>query len=72
MPWHMHQMGTGAWIYLIILIVFFIIAGIYIISQKDNSEDCENEPIEILKKRYARGEISKQEYEEMKKNLSEE
>lgn len=30
----------------------------------------EGSPIEILKKRYARGDISKEEYEEMKKDLA--
>lgn len=34
MGWHMHQMGIGAWIYLIVLILFFVIAGIYLTQQK--------------------------------------
>lgn len=73
MGWHMQQMGIGAWIYLIVLILFFVIAGIYLTQQKkDHPEDAEDDPVNILKKRYARGDITRQEYEEMKKNLSEE
>lgn len=73
MGWHMHQMGIGAWIYLIVLILFFVIAGIYLTQQKkDPPEDAEDDPVNILKKRYARGDITSQEYGEMKKNLSEE
>ncbi len=39
-----------------------------IIRQSD--EPSRETPMEVLKKRYARGEISKQEYEEMRRDLA--
>ena len=48
---------------IIILLVYFLI--------KNNLQN-KNQypPMEILKKRYAKGEITKEQYEEMKKNIS--
>lgn len=71
MMWHMQQMGTGVWIYLIILIL--IIAGMYFIyftqQKKEYPEDVAetDEPMDIQKKRYRRGEITRHEKEEAKK-----
>ncbi|MEI6312649.1 MAG: SHOCT domain-containing protein [Bacteroidota bacterium] len=48
----------------IVLIWIFIIP--YDIPGQRNKK---NAPIDILKKRYAAGQISKEEFEEMKKNL---
>lgn len=54
------------------LIPLLIIVGIYfflkIISQKKSSQNPES-PLDILKKRYANGEITKEQFEEMKKNI---
>ena len=61
--------GMSTWI--IILIV--IGALVYFIVQAQNKKDqtpTQNEsPLDILKKRYAKGEIEKEEYEKMKKDL---
>jgi uncharacterized membrane protein len=40
-------------------------------SLVDNQIEEQKEPLEILKMRYAEGEISKEEYEEMKETLEE-
>lgn len=68
--------GMGLWMILNIFFWVLIIAGIIIIiiwavskssgpEQKQEKESA----LDILKKRYARGEISKEEFEEKKKDL---
>jgi putative membrane protein len=65
--------GMGWWW---IIGLFFIIAVIWFISRMINQNPNQNKPIlpsksalEIMKERYARGEIDKAEYEEIKRNL---
>ena len=53
-------------IYITILIIRKIKNGNYKISHLMNNN---NDPINIAKKRYARGEISKEEYQEIIKNI---
>lgn len=59
--WNMHGMGWIFWIILLGVVIWFIYYTSSQISQKDT-------PLDILKKRYARGEIDKEEYEE-KRNV---
>jgi len=55
--------------------IFFIglllLAGSVVLSRKPKKEamEEENDSMEILKQRYAKGEISKEEFENMKKDL---
>jgi len=72
-----HMMGYGfgggymwiIWIVLIGLVVYFVVMQ----RRGDNpfvsGPDKRERPIDILKKRYARGEISKEEYERLKKDI---
>ena len=53
------------WIVILGLIIWAVIAAVRGASQSGGSESA----LELLKKRYARGEISKEEYEEKKKEL---
>lgn len=73
-------MGYGmGWLWMIIMIVFWIavIIGIFllirwlILSTKTTSShrSQEESALDILKKRYARGEIDKEEFEQRKKDL---
>jgi putative membrane protein len=52
-----------------VLIIWAIVALIRGLSSSGNSAKQADSAVEILKKRYAQGEISKQEYEEKKKDL---
>lgn len=65
-----YGMGFGwiIWIVVLVLIIFLLvkISG----SQNNSSTGREkSRALEILKERYAKGEIDKQEFEEKKKNL---
>jgi putative membrane protein len=59
--------GIFMWI-IIVLVIGLIGFGAYFLNKKGNILQSET-PIDILKKRYAKGEITKDELEEMKKNL---
>ena len=69
------MMGNFGWIGYIIGIIILIIIGLAVVyaiklflKNNDIKQDSES-PIDILKKRYARGEISKKDYEQMKKDI---
>jgi len=61
-------MGWGMWFIplLIILLIYFLIKNN---SQSKDGQSAES-LMEILKKRYAKGEITKEQFEEMKKDIS--
>jgi len=54
---------------LIIVAVVIVIARMFIKNSRNNSNVGSNRAIEILKERYASGEISEQEYKDKLKNL---
>lgn len=56
------------WVALIVAIIF---AVRWISGRRSDSSDTQKTPIEILRERYARGEIDKEEFEERKRILSE-
>jgi putative membrane protein len=60
-------MGWGMWFIplLVILAIYFLVKS----NSQTKSEQSSETPMEILKKRYARGEINKEQFEEMKKNI---
>jgi putative membrane protein len=64
-------MGFG-WIFmilfwaLVILVIFFLIKYI---AGRDRTESPKETALDILKKRYAKGEINKEEFEDKKKDL---
>jgi putative membrane protein len=69
---HSWGMGSGyVWIIGIIIIIVTIWLIVKIMSRNNNRNvPIDKSPMDILKERYARGEISKQEYEEKKKAIS--
>jgi len=62
------HMGFG-WLFWIALIIagFFLIRGN--LSGNSSNQKTDQSALEILKQRYARGEISKDEFDRMKKDL---
>lgn len=72
-PSEMHSMywnGMGGWMFLWWILLILAIAGIgsFFFRQQDN-KNRDKSATDILKERYARGEISKQEFEEMKRDI---
>lgn len=64
-------LGVGWWGWITGL--FFLVLIIWIVAafvNKRNSHVDNEDPLIILKRRYAKGEMSKEEYEEARKNLS--
>ena len=68
-----HGMGIGmgwGWIIGLILLIFIF----WMVTKSNNAnsgnqQGSEESALDVLKKRYARGEIDKEEYEEKKKDL---
>jgi putative membrane protein len=69
--------GTGGWLMLIGMVIFWglVIWGIVALVRANSRNSYNNDgqhsesALELLKKRYARGEINKAEFEEKKKDL---
>ncbi len=60
--------GLFMWLIFLVLIgfvIYFVVRGEKWVKRSNGEET----PLDILKKRYARGEITKQDYERMKKDL---
>ena len=68
------MMFFGGWMIIVwIVIIGLIVWGIIALAKRDSSvsnTSQKRDPLEIAGERYAKGEISKEAYEEIKKNLS--
>jgi putative membrane protein len=69
------MMWGGGWGWLFILfwiLIIWLIVSFFSHSARRHSEDDDNQTsnLKIIKKRYAKGEITKKEYEELKKEFS--
>lgn len=70
----MHEYGLfgGGWMMIVwwILIIAVIVIGIrFLMNATNGRSDQSDTPLDVLKKRYARGEIDKEEFEKRKKEL---
>lgn len=60
------------WIFMLfgmLLIVGIVLLTVWLFRQSGARRDREETPLEILKKRYAKGEIDKEEFEQKKRDL---
>ena len=57
--WHM----SGMWIFWIVLIILVALLVGWLPTARQGHEPLRESPIELLKRRYAQGEIEKEEYE---------
>lgn len=77
-PWCNGMMGPGMLLWGLIWLLFLIllvVGGVWIIQQgirrRDSGErESSDRAVQILRDRYARGEISKEEFEAQKKDLA--
>ena len=70
---HMMDYGLGGiWMWLIFLALAVFLVYIFVGQSKksgDSGRSSKETPLDILEKRYAKGEITKQEFESMKKDI---
>jgi putative membrane protein len=66
-----YGMGSGMWIFGLIFWILILIGLVLLIKYlwEGRGARKEESALEILKKKYARGEISKEEFEEKKKDM---
>lgn len=62
-------MGIGMWIFWIVLILIVVFLIKALVGNEPVNNPNNETPLEILRKRYASGEISREQYEQMKKEL---
>lgn len=61
--------GIFMWVFWLFWIVLIIWAVVIVVGNRKESSAKQNTALDILKERYAKGEIDQQRYEQMKKEL---
>lgn len=61
----------GGYMWIILLIIIGVVVYLIIQNTRSKTDNDKETPLNILKKRFAKGEITKEQYEEMKKKLEE-
>jgi putative membrane protein len=70
MHWGYEWWFDFGWVYMIIIWVLVLLGFIFVIRMVFGGTKKEETALDILKKRYAKGEISKEEFEEKKFNVN--
>lgn len=71
MDWYgMHSWGMGGWMMLWWLFLIFVVAGSASLFYRQVGRSNGKTALDILKERYAKGEMSKKEFEEKKHDIS--
>jgi len=69
-PYGPHHGWYGyGWVYGIIGLIVFLVVLYFIFRKTETQEKKSDRALEILKERYAKGEITKEEFEEMRKSI---
>lgn len=73
--WHMGGWGWGwmamGWIWMVLFwgaVIWLVVWGVKKVTEPHTGQGSQT-PLDVLKLRYARGEISKEQYEQMKRDL---
>ena len=61
----------GSYMWILLLVVIGLLVFLILQNVQSGSRTDQESPLDILKKRFAKGEITKEEYEEMKRKLLE-
>ena len=64
-----HGFGGGMWIFWILILIALVWFVAFAARQAGNSQKREKSALEILKERYARGEIDRDEFKQMRDDL---
>jgi putative membrane protein len=68
-----YGMGAWGWWWMILVWVIIIVAAIFIIKSiigKGTGSRQHETPLDVLKRRYAAGEITKEQFDQMKKDIT--
>ncbi|KTB49295.1 Short C-terminal domain [Dehalogenimonas alkenigignens] len=73
--WYGDNLGIGMWLMMSFMVVFWVGIAALVVWLITRATKCnsfvgeQRTPLEIVRERYAKGEISKEEFEELRKNL---
>lgn len=63
-------MGIGMWVFwIVIILIVVVVIKLLVNTGSMNTRSSNETPMDILRKRYAKGEIDAEEFEKMKKEL---
>jgi putative membrane protein len=67
-PHHGYGWYGYGWVYALLGVIALVVI-LYLVLRDQRAQEKGDRALEILKERYAKGEITKEEFEEMRKNL---